>query len=849
MQQPNPPVLGPAVLALVALVSCLAFVTGSVTVTRSEFTWPADRVGEAMPLVLSAQSPDTLSAQGPCGAAASQEPVDLLSTGDSGAALTVRGQGGSVWMVYSGTQIGQVLSADGPCTVDVQYDRASNTAVLTAGGASTSASVVPPFLGYAAAPYRQFTVTSLSAAPGFGAVLTSQPTTFSSSPWRLVWLLVGLAALAGLALLLRRAPAQGYRIDAPRWTATDTLVGLVGLLGLVVVPPRFDDGWVLTTVRQYSDLGFFSNYYSIDAVAQPQGFWWTWIERLWLTPLGTPGFLLRLPTVLILVGTWWLIRRHVLSRLELDGAAMWAAATVACLGLLGLQITIRPEPVVALLLAAAISVVVRYAFTREPYLLVMLAGLSAFSLAAHQTGWVVVTASAACLPWAWEWLRNSRAWVSALAILVTSSSALVMLLMLGSNAQLWWRSYRSFSADTTTYQSLLDEGDRLAALGTRFESPAVTIFAVAVLILSVVGFLVRTERSDVAGRAAGWAAVAALGGLFLTSSKLVDHYGAVVPAAVVLAALAVRGMARTVAVGAVIALAGIGVAAFFAGGVWALGLDRVTDFDPGVWPVVAGLLALAAAVWGLLSLRTRSAGSVVRSVLGVVGCSAVVLALAPVVVEGVQQPGSWFGQQLGVMQGRTCGLMDVVVMDEAGPTTFDAPDVNEGLLSFEVTPDSSVWTRGTLFSPITVQTESQEGAVTSQTLPPSFDIWAKVQLPQGPATVRTSQVGSAFVVATVPESPASTVASVSRNSWWVEPGLALQVPCMQSVSIKDGTLAAAQYSVGRPGWAGSGLIANSPEAYEAGCAGGEQGARGACVVALPTSGETLPSAVERESVG
>jgi hypothetical protein len=754
-------------------------------------------------------------------------------------------------MSYAGAQVGETLPADSACQVSLAYTRSDNTAVLTVGDRTSSAALVPLSVGPDEAPYRQFALTGLYAAPGYEAVVTTQPTTFSSSNWRLVLLVLCLGSLIALAVVLRRGhPPHTERITAPRWTGSDTLVAAVGLVALVVVPPRFDDGWVLTTVRQYSDLGFFSNYYSIDAVAQPQGFWWAWIERLWLTPLGTPGFLLRLPTVLILLGTWWFLRRHVLSRLDLEPAAVWGAAAVASAGMVGLQITIRPEPVVALLLAATISVVVRYATTREPYLLVLLTGLSAFALALHQTGWVVVAASVSTLPWALDWLGQPRAWITAAAIAVTGGAVLTTLLMLGSNATLWWRSVRAFAADTSTYQSVLDEGDRIGSLAEGISSPPVTTAVVGVLILTVLGFLLRSQRDDVAGRAAGWAALAAMGGLFLTSSKLIDHYGAVVPAAVVLTALSLRGIRSTVAAGAVLAVGVVGVTALLQAGTWALALDRVTQYVPGPWPAVAAgmlVVGLAAVLVGVTASRLSPAPAATLAVAWTL-LLVTTTALAPVVQEGVGQPGSWVGQQMGVLSGRTCGALDVIDLARPSVSSLAAGVPSTGPV-VDLGPEPAVWAKGPLFSPIRVDVESTDGTVSPQTLPPSGEIWARVSLPAGARSVSSVQEGVTLVVAdAVPSESAATAHARTPGEWWVEPGLGLQVPCVKSASIREGTVKAA-FSVGRPASVARGLVVESVVSYEAGCAGAAQGGRGTCVVESPWSSVPLVSRTQRETIG
>ncbi len=855
MQHPRTPVVGPVLLAVVAILASLAYATGTVTVTRSEFTWPANRIGDPAPLVLSAQSPERLVADGPCTAAAVPDAVDLFSTGDGITSLVLRGQDGVVWMMYAGAQLGEVIPAQGDCRVALAYTRADNTAVLTVGSQVTSGPLAQLNVEAEEPVYRQFAVTSLHAAPEFQAVLTTQPTTYSSSAWRILLVLVGVGSLVGLGVLLRRRdPPTHDRSPAPVWAGADILVAVVAAISLVVVPPRFDDGWVLTTVRQYADLGFFSNYYSIDAVAQPQGFWWTWIERLWLTPLGTPGFLLRLPTVLIVLGAWWFVRRHVLSRLGVGRAAVWAAAVVACAGMVGLQTTIRPEPLIALLLAATLSVVVRFAVTRETYLLVTLTGLCALALSAHQTGWVVVAASAAALPWAIDWLRQPRAWITALAIAAAGGAVLSTLLMLGSNAALWWRSVRAFAADTTTYRSVFDEGDRISSLATGVSSPPVTTIAVGILILAGLGFILRSQRDDVAGRAAGWASMAALGGLFLTSSKLVDHYGAVMPAAVVLTALAIRGIRPTTAVGAIIAMTGVAAAAFTQRpGLWALGLDRVTDHDAGPWPLLGVALVLLTGLVVLVLMArqkahpSRSVATVLASLVGV----SVVLSLTPVVVEGTQQPGSWFGQQLEIVRGRTCGVLDQVVMYRPPDTAFGEPVTGNGLSTVPLGSDrASAWARGPLFLPIQVETVAQDGRVSTWALPPSSDMWTAIPLGSAAREVRWTQPGVAVVVVDpATGEPARSVNDRSAGAWWVEPGLALQAPCVRPTSIASGTIDTAEYSVGRPGWAGAGLLVNSPDAFEAGCITGVEGERGVCLVAVPRRSSATQARTVREAVG
>ncbi len=849
MTQQRQPVVGAVLLTILALLSCAAYVSGTVTVTRSVFTWEATRSGEPAPLVLAAQSPEQLSANGPC-EMREQQPRDLVLTGAPGEALTVRTGHGQVWMEYGGRPVGIPLQGPRDCTLSLQYSRFSNTALLRVGDENTEAALVPPQTTQPPGLYQQFAVTGLWAAPGIEVSLTTQPSTFSSSGWRLIWLILCLGCLLVLGLRLRSQSTAVPTATASRWSLSDTVVAVVGAISMVVVPPRFDDGWVLTTVRQYADLGFFSNYYSNDAVAQPQGFWWTWLERLWLSGLGTPGFLLRLPTVLRVVGTWWVMRRKVLIPLGLNGTPVAAGAAVACASMIGLQVTIRPEPMIAILMCAAIATVMRYARTRSPHLLVLLVGLSAFALAAHQTGWVVVTASCAVLPWTRDWLRTPGAPVVLAATMTIGAAACLLLMTLGSNWPLWLRSVRAFRRDTTTYQSLLDEGDRIAAVATRADTPAITMFAVAVLLLSVLGFLLRERRGDAGLQAAGWSAVAGMGGLFLTSSKLTDHYAAVVPASVLLTAIAVASIRRSVAIGAIVAIAMTALAAVLGGGLWALGSDRVTLLKDGAWPAVAGVGLILLTTAALIALFGRlSPSRAVTGMLAIASACAVALSLMPVVIEGLQQPGSWFGQQIGVLSGRTCGLVDTVTVNTPSVGTFATPatDASPAVI---VGTGAVAWGKGPLFGVITSQVELENGEQRQVLLASGADVWRLLPLPTSANTLSVHQPGVAVAVDQNPvTAPASRLATSEPDVWWIEPGLGLQVPCLRSVSIADGTVSGVLNSVGRPSWVGAGVLRNSPLVYETGCAGKSLTGTGACLVSIAPASAGLVGQTVMEKVG
>lgn len=841
------PTVRVVLLAIIAIGSCLGYVTSDVTVTRSQFTWEETRSGEPATLVLAAQSPQQLRWTGPCPAAGA--PQDLLTTGDpAGPSLTVRTDGSNVWMTYLGQPRGDLLAVQPPCQVTASYDRRSNMASLTAAGVSTKAALTPLVTDYPPAASTRFTVTALWAAPGTRATLLTQPTSFSSSGWRSLWILACFGSLLAIGRTLYvRDPLSADRA-ASRYAPQDILVAVAGLVALVVVPPRFDDGWVLTTVRNYSDLGFFSNYYSVDATAQPQGFWWTWLERLWLVPHGTPGFALRLPTVVILLATWWLVRRWILHPLGTSAVGLWAAALMAVSGLIALQTTLRPEPIVAMLLAAAVSVIVRYRRSPQPWLLVVLGALSAAAVAVHQTGWSVVAACTVIAPQAIVRARRERGGMVLAAIGLGSAALAALLLMLGSNVNLWWQSVRNFAEDSVTYQSTFDETQRWAALATRYDQPAIVFAALAAMLLASLGVLSIWHRLNPDQRIATGACLASFAGLLLTSSKLVDHYAAVVPAATVLAGIVVTMATRPVMVSAVCGLAGIVAVGLTRPGVWALGLERASLLGLGGWRTAAYVaLLFTTAVSLTLIARRRDVAAQGVAGLGAIVLVAALVSLGPLVVDGIRTPTSWVGQQVAAVHADTCGLVDAMNLQQTSASGFASPrhNVEAGVATLTKAPGQSVWAIGG-FGPMPLSVSSG-GTTTQLTLSPSPALWSLVPVPvEQTATVRWADPTVALVSAPVTQVPARERAD---QPWWVEPGLALQAPCLSTVSIRSGTIPVPQFSLGRPGWSGLGLRFSTSLMYDAACPAVTVSGR-QCLVALvrkDVSPATMREITERVS--
>ena len=709
------------VLALLALAGALAFAVAKVGADRPFAQW-TPRVGEpvSVPLVMAAPTPADLTATAPCsGVRAAPEGAPNLVLGTSGSAineqaLRVLSQGSRIWAEFGGNPVSGAsleLPAD-DCTLRINYSGAGNTLTLAAGQASGSG--VPVVLGSRdpQVPPAVVSVTGLSTTPGLLGKLdvrVSSATIGHDVPgWRpLLGALVLLCGVVVIALRYRRdrviESGAETSVATPRWTGSDTLVAVAVAVGLVLSLPDFDDGWVLTTVREYTPLRVFSNYYQNQATAQPQGFWWAWLQQLWLVPTGTPAFLLRLPAALLGIGGWWLLRRRVIDQALPAGSlrlARLAGAFVVIAAVPSLVLLLRPEPVVAVLVAATLALCVRYAQRPDPWVLGVMALLCALALSVHQTGWSVVLASLSVTPAVLRWAKSAeRPWTQLLPLIIGPLAVFVVLLLAGSNVWLWWESVGNFTQDGS-YSSVLDEVTRLHGLTAGFSAVPSRVLFFGVAIMGLLAYLVRSPDLRVGlPRAAGLAASLAVLGLALTADKLPSHAAAVVPAVALLMSMAVADLGFTRARGTrlVVGLVGAVIISYLATRITPLATfswEEVPSAGPGAqswwsggW--VALVVAVTAIVAGWLSWRRRrvadasaealrhgaspgavessgtDAGAQVddgdrarRTLLWGVGVAVgltVAASFMPTIVQGSSSV-SWLGQNLSALQGEGCGL-------------------------------------------------------------------------------------------------------------------------------------------------------------------------------------------------
>jgi hypothetical protein len=664
-----------AVAALVAAMAAALAARGPATVERTVVQWAvpaatadapaAEPVLE--PALLSVHVPERLTVVVPCssGTAPGTMFASMAQPGPGGR-LQVDVRGDAVVFGRDAVVLASLPLAGPGCSAAFEVRVAASGAAtwtlarngLVVAGGDTDPPLVSGLLGVA------------RTTGEVRATLVARPST--THPSAVQWVFCALA-LAGLAVALRAAAGPDRRRPSntesgeagadPRTPARRARRVVDG--GVVVVltgwallgPWFFDDGWLMATVRAREGSGSFSNVFDTLATQMPLGF----AHHVLLWPfavLDAPFLAWRLVPLVASVVTWLVLRRLLDRFCAPHGPRPATVATLAAfhgVAAAGFLVTLRPEPVVAMLTVLALERVLVHTTTGTPRPLGVAFVLVAAACTLHPSGFVAVVALVPAV----TRLRNpsSRtrpALVETAAMALCGFSTGVVLLFADTDVTRWRAARAAFAADGFHDNGPLDELVRYRDLltnGTGLQLAVVLAGGLALVSwgVAVVAALV-TRRVDGRRPAPG---VDVLPGLLLalavallafTPSKWIYHFGSVAAiAALAVAAEAERiarrphAQARLVAPLVVVAAALLGARSFAHAKdpQYFLSIGRpdtgVLD-HPLTWTVVA-VLALA-----LLVLRPRARPTVgswaVASVLFVVLGAAGVTSVARPAVEG-----------------------------------------------------------------------------------------------------------------------------------------------------------------------------------------------------------------------
>jgi arabinosyltransferase C len=473
-----------------------------------------------------------------------------------------------------------------------------------------------------------------------------------------------------------------------RLPAPDAVV-VGALLAWWIFSPAFhDDGWVVARERTFSSSGGFASYYNAFGVHLPGDYWLEWLQH-WLVESTSGLVFLRVPALLCLAATWvlarWILSRIVPTSTPHDRVVLWTLASAFLVGAFAWGMTLRPEPVTALLVTAVLACIIRFRERGMAAPLAALAILLPFALTGHHAAVVAFAPLLVASPSLVDWGRSHIAEASTIA---ASAFALFALLVF-VDSDLEQRRADAETLASVTGASWRGEIQRYTSLEVfPFGTPLRRAF-VALTLLTVLAFLLRRGRKThpVLGIPAASLGLSLLL-LIATPSKFPWHFGALIGvAAVALAAeiVRLRHESRSPIRSVARPLIAIGAAVLAVAWSWTprtgwSTLDlRTLDWKPGIetWLPVATMatalpivLLAAAAIGGFFRDRAALLRAPWRTAVWTVPIVAVPLLAFTFVVLAADavRTDSWTltRQNLGALRGDAgCGLADATLVPTA----------------------------------------------------------------------------------------------------------------------------------------------------------------------------------------
>ncbi|MGH3904492.1 MAG: arabinosyltransferase domain-containing protein [Pseudonocardiaceae bacterium] len=592
-------------LALLVLLSGVGVLLAPVVADDPVVNWP--RAGEqprstVLPLV--PYRPLSLDTTVPCAALSTLNERDrggdalrtLPATADRagriGQGLVVTVHSGTVQITASGATLLREPLPVGGCSYRVVAGD-DGIRVLRDGAVRAAAGGQVPQVAELATD-----VEGLSVADGLTVTLHTDAR-YESTPTALkTGLLVlhaaALLSLLGLALCWFRGRAAPIQWPRPR--AADAVLVVVSAAWVLLAPLNFDDPWYLLMARGAAGSGSIGNaIYMFNATENPfvasQ-----YVLQMWGSVGGWGLVWMRLVPLIYGLATWVLLRLLLtvgFGRELTSARAVWALLVAHLLWWLPYGMTLRPEPLIALLAAATLLLADLARRRRSVGVLAAATATAALAVSVAPSGLVAAAPLVLALPWLWIWLREAGALPRVTAVLLLAAAVTVLVPVgfadatlgdvLESNAVHQWY-YQTFSwfEEIVHYQTVLTLPD-----SSQWARRAPVVLTVAVLVVVAVGSGREAGEGDPVVRLLLGSAVCsaiALGLLALTPTKWVNHFGAVAAVATVLLAAALlrsplQGRAGGIAATAGAALLVGAVSLSFAGpNLWRPHSDRGQPF-------------------------------------------------------------------------------------------------------------------------------------------------------------------------------------------------------------------------------------------------------------------------------
>ena len=537
------------VLAAVSLVAAVVGALGPAEAVRTTYSWPPPQVPAETParlwyapLLLIRQKPETLTVRIPCSVPsalpAADEPTIVIATArnpETSGGLSVT-HAGDLFAVRVGASDVAELKAptgattDASCAYRLRFGRGHWTIHGGPDAVSLDGTVDPMPVVFGL--FSGLDIRS-PAAPTID-VTTAVHDTRTTAGQTIAWIIAVGCLIAVLALLasprslgrVRSGLRTGFEGAALHAHLADAVVVLSLVGWWVIAPVIWDDGWVVARERTFSASGGFSTYYDVFGVNLPLDYWVEWLHH-WVAERTSDVPLLRLHALVALAVTWalcrWAFARVTTTSRPRWDPAVWALASAFLVVAFAWDMTIRPEPVTALLATAVMACAVGFAVRETVTPLAIAALLVPLALTAHHTGIVALAPVLALSPRLVRWARARLA--TACALVTASISWALFLGFVGSDVR-----HRLADARTTSTYGITstwrDELHRYVMVDTFPWATPLRRATVALIGLALLAFVSRRRTAYRLLDVPATMFAVALVLFVVTPSKLPWHFGA-----------------------------------------------------------------------------------------------------------------------------------------------------------------------------------------------------------------------------------------------------------------------------------------------------------------------------------
>jgi Mycobacterial cell wall arabinan synthesis protein len=550
-------------LAFLALIAALVGALGPAERVRTTYSWPPATLPDATPesawytpLLLSAHRPESIAVTLPCAQApalaAAEAPTTVLATArrpERVGGLEITRVGDSLDIALEGRVLHRLDLGEEELDGTVcafRLHMADGTWALEDGAGQLVEQGAIERLPFVSGLFSDLDARS-AAAPSV-ELTTAAHATRVSPRQTIAWIVAALAALGSLVLVSipARVPEKEQLPPRPRSSApvravvsvarpVDAVIA-VALVGWWVISPAYiDDGWVTARERMFGESRGFSYYYSTLAANLPLDYWLDWAHH-WLSDASSSLLVGRIPALMCLAAVW-LLCRYVAVRLLGDsfrGVAEWTLAAVFLMGAFAWGMTLRPEPVTAVVVTAVTVCMLLFRERGQTWTLAAAAVLVPLALSGHPAGIVSLAAVLVVVPDLLRWVRPHAA--AATAIVAASLALLATLLFVGADID--QRRYDGQLSRTYSFdEGWRDEVLRYTYLSAHHYGTPLRRASVALIVLTLLAFLFRRRRGQ--RELVDFPALVLAAGMLLlvaTPSKWPSHFGTLIGVAAIAAA-------------------------------------------------------------------------------------------------------------------------------------------------------------------------------------------------------------------------------------------------------------------------------------------------------------------------